>query len=309
MPRVISVNISPDKGTQKTPVASAAITSAGISGDAHAGAWHRQVSLLGIEKILSFSAEFGRDFKAGDFAENLTIEGLDLAGVSIRDRIKIGKAELEVTQIGKACHGNGCSVFREVGTCVMPKEGIFARVVSGGEIRPGDALEHDPRPLLFRVVTLSDRASAGLYEDRSGPKIAKRIDEHFRNSRWHTRVEPSLIPDDAERLRSILIEASTQGFDAVFTTGGTGIGPRDISPEVIRPMLSREIPGIMEFIRVKHGASIPQALLSRSLAGLIGSMLVYVLPGSPKAVDEYCDVILPTIEHSILMIAGIDAHG
>ena len=94
----------------------------------------------------------------------------------------------------------------------------------------------------------------------------------------------------------------------IVTTGGTGIGPRDITPDVVAPMLTRVIPGIMEAIRVKYGATIPSALLSRGVAGLIGSTLVYTLPGSVKAVNEYLDELFRTLNHSLLMIMGIDSH-
>ena len=97
-------------------------------------------------------------------------------------------------------------------------------------------------------------------------------------------------------------------YNIIFTTGGTGIGPRDITTDTVRPMLSKEIPGIMEFIRVKYGMEKPNALLSRSLAGIIGKSLIYTLPGSVKAVDEYIDEILKTIDHTVMMQYGIDKH-
>jgi molybdenum cofactor synthesis domain-containing protein len=116
------------------------------------------------------------------------------------------------------------------------------------------------------------------------------------------------LPDDPAQLRAAIQAAVAGQSDILFTTGGTGIGPRDITPDVVRPLLTREIPGIMEYIRVKSGASIPYALLSRSVAGLIGSTLVYALPGSEKAVQQYLDEILKTLEHSLRMLSGIDLH-
>ena len=97
-------------------------------------------------------------------------------------------------------------------------------------------------------------------------------------------------------------------MDAVFTTGGTGIGPRDITPDVIETMADRLIPGIMEHIRIQFGAEKPNALLSRSIAAVMGQTLVYALPGSVRAVSEYMGEILKTFEHALLMIHGIDAH-
>lgn len=306
--RIISINISRQKGTAKEPVPSALVTLSGISGDAHAGSWHRQVSLLAIESIDRFGLQAGRRFAPGEFAENLTTEGLDLGRCRILDRLSGGEVELEVTQIGKACHGDGCAIFQAVGKCVMPKEGIFTRVIRGGEVKPGDAITHTPRPLKIHVITLSDRASRGEYEDRSGPAIRARMETHFAAGHWAAEVRSALLPDEPAQLRAAIEAAVSAHTDIIFTTGGTGIGPRDITPDVIRPLLTREIPGIMEYIRVKYGASIPSALLSRSVAGLIGSTLVYALPGSEKAVQQYMDEILKTLEHSLRMINRIDQH-
>jgi len=308
MSQIISVNTSSEKGTIKLPVPRATVDAIGIVGDAHAGSGHRQVSLLAKESIDRFSTQAGKTYHPGAFAENLTTEGLDLATIGLRDRLRIGPVDLEVTQIGKACHGDGCAIFREVGTCVMPTDGIFTRVMQGGEIRPGDAILHEPRPLQMCIVTLSDRASSGAYEDRSGPAIRARIEQHFRDSRWATATTVHLIPDDAGKLQTILRQAVAEGADAIFTTGGTGIGPRDITPDVVGPMLTKPIPGIMEYIRVKYGASIPSALLSRGVAGLINSTLVFTLPGSEKAVKEYMDEICRIINHALLMQMDIDAH-
>ncbi len=168
---VISVNISERKGTIKRPVERITIDSSGVVGDAHAGPWHRQVSLLSQDSIERFSQQIGRKIMPGEFAENLTVAGLDFGAVAVLDRFRFGGVELEVTQIGKRCHGRGCAIFQQVGQCVMPVEGIFTRVVRGGELSAGALGEHLPRPLRFLILTLSDRAAAGVYEDRSGPRV------------------------------------------------------------------------------------------------------------------------------------------
>lgn len=306
--KIISINVSQQKGTTKEPVPSASVTLSGISGDAHAGSWHRQVSLLAVESIDRFGQQAGRAFAPGEFAENLTTHGLELGRCHILDRLSIGEVELEVTQIGKACHGDGCAIYQAVGKCVMPKEGIFTRVIRGGEVKPGDPITRTPRPLKIQVITLSDRASRGEYEDRSGPAIRARLETHFAVGHWAAEVGSALLPDEPAQLRAAIEAAVSVQTDIIFTTGGTGIGPRDITPDVIRPLLTREIPGIMEYIRVKYGASIASALLSRSVAGLVGSTLIYALPGSEKAVQQYMDEILKTLEHSLRMINRIDQH-
>ena len=306
--KVLSVNISEKKGTVKKPVDSIQLTEIGVVGDAHSGKWHRQVSLLAAESIAKFSEEAGRTIKYGEFAENITTEGLLLHECRPLDRFVNGNIELEVTQIGKKCHGDNCSIFREVGNCVMPKEGIFARVVRNGELKEGDEFQYLPKIINIQVITLSDRASAGEYADKSGPQIKLLTESFFGKLKRQTLVVNQLIPDDPEQLTHKVKEAISGGADVIFTTGGTGIGPRDITPETIRPLLDKEIPGIMELIRVKYGMEKPAALLSRGIAGVSEKTLIYCLPGSVKAVTEYCNEILPTIEHSIYMLEGIDNH-
>lgn len=306
--KIVSVNISDAKGVVKHPVPVGIVNERGLEGDAHSGSWHRQVSILAQESISRLGQQANRNFRPGEFAENITTTGINLADVCLRDRLLVGVVELEVTQIGKECHGAGCAIFREVGKCVMPKEGIFARVLRGGEIRPGDDIEWDLCPLRVRIITLSDRASRGEYTDRSGPAIRDALDQLFSASRWRGEVTMRLIPDDAERLRGELEACRSERMDLVFTTGGTGIGDRDITPDTVRPMLDKEIPGIMEFIRVKYGQTLPAALLSRSVAGVMGGALIYTLPGSVKAVGDYLAEILPTLNHSLMMRWGIDMH-
>jgi molybdenum cofactor synthesis domain-containing protein len=306
--KVLSVNTSEKKGTAKKPVGEIQLTEIGVVGDAHSGKWHRQVSLLAAESIAKFSVEARRTIQYGEFAENITTEGLLLHECRPLDRFRNENIELEVTQIGKKCHGDNCSIFREVGNCVMPKEGIFARVLKSGRLNADDELEYLPKVLNIHVITLSDRASAGEYADKSGPQIKNLTETFFAGIRRPIVLTSHLIPDDPTLLAQLLESAIAQQIDVIFTTGGTGIGPRDITPETVRPLLEKEIPGIMELIRVKYGSEKPAALLSRGIAGVSGKTLIYTLPGSVKAVTEYCNEILPTIEHSIYTIAGIDSH-
>ena len=305
--KILSVNISDKKGTVKKPVDRVEVNEKGIINDAHSGTWHRQITLLAQERIDEFSKGIGREVKYGEFAENITTQGIDLTKVTILDRFRIGRVELEVTQIGKKCHGDACAIYQEVGGCIMPKEGVFCRVLSAGKMAAGDVLEYNPRSLRVAVITLSDRASRGEYEDLSGPEIVKRTEEFFVDKPWKLSMHSVIIPDDAETLESE-IKLLTNGFDIIFTTGGTGIGSRDITPEVVEKLLDKTIPGIMEHIRVKYGAKIPNALLSRSVAGVIKKSLIYALPGSVKAVREYTEEILQTVEHSIFMLRDINTH-
>lgn len=138
--KVLSVNISKDKGEKKYNVGTCKfIKDKGLEDDAHAGFMHRQVSLLSRESIEKMRKK-GINIEYGDFAENLTIEGIDLVSLPVGTVLKIGEVTLRVTQIGKQCH-KGCAIFQQVGDCVMPKEGIFAEVLSEGNVSVGDDIE------------------------------------------------------------------------------------------------------------------------------------------------------------------------
>ena len=305
---VVSVNISNEKGTSKHPVDEIVIDRDGILEDGHRGPHHRQVSFLDTGSIERFASRVGREFTPGEFAENITTRGLDFTGISVFDRIRIGEVEMEVTQLGKKCHGDVCDIFRLVGACVMPKEGFFCRVETGGTVRAGDALEHLPRSLALRVVTISDRVSRGEAEDRSGPKIVGMVEKFFSDKPWRVKVDTSLVSDDADRIEAELAGARDAGVDVIVTTGGTGVGPRDVTPDVVARLADKTIPGVMEHIRLKFGADKPNALLSRSVAAVCGGTLVYALPGSARAVEEYMGEIFQTLLHTILMLRKVDAH-
>ena len=141
MAKIIAVNISEKKGTPKKSIQEGVlIENFGLEGDAHAGKWHRQISLLGIESIEKAKGMRTDGLCHGVFAENLTTEGIELYTLPIGTKLKVGsEAILEVTQIGKECH-EGCAVSKLVGQCVMPKEGIFAKVLKGGKVHPGDEI-------------------------------------------------------------------------------------------------------------------------------------------------------------------------
>jgi len=305
---VLSVNISEKKGTIKKPVGEIELTELGVRDDAHAGNWHRQVSLLGKDSIEKFEKDANRKIEFGEFAENITTDGLILYETNPLDRLLIGDIELEITQIGKKCHGTSCAIFKEVGNCVMPKEGIFARVLKNGVVKAGYSIEYIPKVYKVQIITLSDRAFKGEYEDRSGPRIIELVEEFFNVNKNLFEIEHTIIPDDPDALYTLLEKAKNNEDDVVITTGGTGIGPRDFTPEVVYSVLEKEIPGIMEMIRMKYGAEKQNAYLSRGVAGVMDQTLVYALPGSVKAVNEYMAEILKTLMHLFYMLHGIDAH-
>ncbi len=157
------------------------------------------------------------------------------------------------------------------------------------------------------VITLSDRASRGEYDDLSGALVKDKISGFLDSAGWKYVIETKVIPDDAAILRDLIVSSGNKK-NLIFTTGGTGIGPRDITVETVRPLLIKEIPGIMEFIRIKYGSEKPNALLSRGVAGITGNALIYTLPGSVRAVEEYMTEIVKTLQHAVLMQYGIDTH-
>ena len=139
--RIVAVSVSVKKGVKKTNILlGSLIENYGLENDAHAGDWHRQVSLLAIESIAKIR-EKGLDVNPGDFAENITTEGIKLWELPVGTRMKLGEEALvEVTQIGKECH-NRCAIYKQVGDCVMPREGIFVKVLKGGTVGPADSIQ------------------------------------------------------------------------------------------------------------------------------------------------------------------------
>lgn len=305
---IISVNISQKKGEIKLPVKSIKLTHEGIPGDAHAGKWHRQVSLLGTESFEKFSSITGKSFKWGEFAENITTKGMVLNEMMPGDLLLNDNILMEVTQIGKKCHGGDCAIFRETGDCIMPKEGIFARVIKGGEMKVGDKLVYKKKIWKTGVITLSDRASQGEYKDLSGPLTEELLSKWFIGTKRTMVCDYKILPDNQMMLETELKRMISEGYEVIITTGGTGIGPRDFTPDVVKPLLNKDIPGIMDHIRLKYGAEKPNALLSRSIAGVANKSLIFVLPGSVKAVKEYMTDILPMLDHLFAMMSGIDSH-
>lgn len=302
-----SVNISKQKGTVKESVSHIDLDNEGVQGDAHAGPWHRQISLLGVESYERFSKISNMDLSFGAFAENISTEGIELKDCHPLDRFRSGDVELELTQVGKKCHGSGCAIFSEVGECVMPKEGIFCRVIKGGRLQEGDRLEYIPKVFSAKIITLSDRAFRGEYEDKSGPEISRMLQLFSDENSFPLSISTIILPDEATPLRDELRKA-VRTSDFIITTGGTGIGKRDITPEIAREFIDKEVPGIMEMIRMKYGSEKPQALLSRGICGMAGNTFLFTLPGSVRGVREYMQEILPQLKHIAFMAGGLDLH-
>ncbi|MDD2212043.1 MAG: molybdopterin-binding protein [Clostridia bacterium] len=298
MGQIVAVCTSKHKGEQKKEVGSAMLVKdLGLAGDAHAGFAHRQVSLLALESIQKMR-EKGLALRPGSFAENLTTEGLELFTIPIGTRLKVGQdVLLRVTQIGKECHHH-CEVYQKVGDCVMPREGIFTEVLQGGKVCAGDDLEIYPSAR-FAVITVSDKGARGEREDRSGPLIAEML------LPWGDVSGAFIVPDEVTAIEKLLIKLADEGkADIIFTTGGTGLSSRDVTPEATRKVIEREVPGIPEAMRWASLQVVPQTMLSRAIAGIRGQTLIINLPGSPKAVKENLAVFLEVIAHALEILTG-----
>ena len=155
-------------------------------------------------------------------------------------------------------------------------------------------------------LTVSDRAFAGVYEDRSGPEIERALREVFGDG---AVFEVLVIPDEAERIAEALRElADRRSCDLVVTTGGTGVGPRDVTPEATRRVLEKELPGFGEIMRMQSFAKVRTAILSRAVAGTRGRCLIVNLPGKPSAVREGLEILAPAIREGVAHLRGEDPH-
>lgn len=303
---VKAVCISERRGTEKTAVAQAELQAGyGIVNDAHAGKWHRQVSLLSYDKVQEFNARGGQAH-IGDFGENILVERLDFKNLPVGTKLFCGDVILKMTQIGKECHTH-CQIYQRVGDCIMPREGVFAEVLQGGTIKPGDEMKAVlpalDEPFTAAVVTLSDKGFAGERQDTSGPLAAKMLREA-----GYEVIEELILPDDKSRIERELIRLCDGRQAAlVITTGGTGMSPRDCTPEVTLAVATRNVPGIAEAIRVGSMQITPRAMLGRGVSVLRNQTLIVNLPGSRKAVEESLQLILPHLGHGLRILRGTEA--
>ena len=303
MSRLLEICISKERGTAKVPVGEAVLREGwGLEGDGHAGNWHRQVSLLSFEKIEEFRRR-GAEVDPGAFGENLIIEGMELRALPVGTRFHIGEAVLELTQIGKECHSH-CEIYKKMGDCIMPREGVFAQVIKGGRIQKGDQVQAEmpapDLPFTAAVITLSDKGAKGEREDRSGPLVAEMLAQA-----GYEVKEQLLLADGVEPLKSQLIRLADQRqVHVIFTTGGTGFSPRDLTPEATIATCDRMADGIAQAIRNYSMSITPRAMFSRAVSGIRGGTLIVNLPGSPKAVREALDYLLPHLDHGLEILRG-----
>ena len=310
--KIIALCISEARGTVKHAVPEVKlIKDFGIEGDAHAGHWHRQVSLLSAEQVANFNERIVESKAgiepaiSGTFGENILVSGIDLRNLPVGTLLKAGEVVLKLSQIGKECHSH-CQIFQRVGDCIMPREGVFATVEHAGSLKPGMEITVElptvDAPLRAAVITLSDKGSIGERVDTSGPRAAELLAQA-----GYEVVEQVLLPDvQAKTERELKRLADSRQVDLIITTGGTGMAPRDVTPEATLAVATRNVPGIAEAIRAGSLAITKRAMLSRGVSVLRNNTLIVNLPGSKKAVEEALELVLPTLEHGIRLAKGTD---
>jgi molybdopterin adenylyltransferase len=301
---ILATCIGERKGTPKRAVASVQLLRGhGLDGDAHAGNWHRQVSLLAGEEIANVQRA-GLAVEPGAFGENLITSGIAFSDLAVGRRFRVGQqAVLQITQQGKECHSR-CRIYQQLGDCIMPREGRFARVCRSGRVAPGDAVRLDPEidRVRWAVLTISDRAATGVRPDASGIAVCELLEGSLGGGLVSHRVladEQDAITNELRRL------CDEEICDIVVTTGGTGLAPRDVTPEATRAVVERLIPGMAEAIRAAGSQQTPHAMLSRAVCGLRGTTIIMNLSGSPHAARAQLGVVLPVLPHALATASGI----
>lgn len=302
MGKVIAVCISDVKGVQKQDIQKAYLKKDfGVQNDAHGGDWHRQVSLLSYDMVSDFNNK-GAGVNHGDFGENLLVEGIDFKTLPVGTKIKCGESLLEITQIGKNCHTR-CQIYHKMGDCIMPREGVFAKVLEEGYVQVGDIAEVLPfskNAFTAAVLTLSDKGAKGERKDESGPIIKEMLQEA-----GYIVQETAIISDDQKVIEEALVTlSSNRQVDLILTTGGTGFSKRDNAPEATLAIADKLAPGIAEAIRYNSLQITGRAMLSRGVSVIRGGSVIINLPGSPKAVKESLEYILPHLKHGLEILEG-----
>ena len=307
MAKVKAVCVSEKKGQPKAPVETVELkTNLGVGGDAHANSdTHRQVSFLDKSSI-EIMRKKGYEAADGDFGENFVTSGLSIDDIGIGTVLQVGEqARVQISQIGKSCH-SPCAIGQRTGECIMPTEGIFGVVLAGGTVQADDVIEIERlisrQTIQAAVITVSDRCSRGETEDESGPALSRILVESLNAN----IAELCIVPDEKDLIVQKLKQFSEpeRYIDLIFTTGGTGFAPRDVTPEATALVIERAAPGIAEAIRQKSLAITAKGMLSRAVAGIRNRTLIVNLPGSVKAVRESLTVILPVLDHAVDLLRG-----
>lgn len=299
---LISVNLGRLKGAPKHPIDEGFLSPEwGLEGDAHGGNWDRQISLFPMEAVALVPKAIRESFEENTYSENLTIDGIPPEKLRRGTVLSIGDAVIKVLEIGK-------KTFEppEKGRpYIVSREGRFGRVLKRGIVKPGNLVEireegiPGPEAPRLVLITLSDKGAKGEREDVSGRFLtwyAARLDASVLFS--------AIIPDDKQVIKDALVKGINAKADLILTTGGTGLAPRDVTPDATLEVIDREVPGFSEAMRAESLRKTPHAMVSRAVSGIAERTLIINLPGSPKAVAECMEVIFPALRHAIDKLRG-----
>ncbi len=305
MARVAAVCLSVRRQVKKIKQDSVIlIENHGIEGDAHAGPGSRQISILSELSLARMESE-GISTFPGCCGENIDVGGaVELHTLLPGVKIKLGdSAIVKVTEIGKDnSDGHADNVIQKN---IFPVEGVFAEVLTGGTVKPGDTIEVLRNSgFTAGVLTVSDSASRGDYSDLSGPALIELLSINgFLPARY------AVVPDEVTEISAELTKWCDDGFlDVLFTAGGTGFSIRDVTPEATIMVCERNVPGIPEMIRQKSAETVNSAWLSRAVAGIRKKTLVINLPGSEKAAVECAEFAFTVIDHGLEVLRGDIKH-
>ncbi len=299
---LVSVNLGKIRGVPKHPIEEGILSPKwGLKGDAHGGDWDRQISLFPVETLSLVPRAIRESFEENSYSENLTIEGISPEKLCRGTILSIGGAEMKILEIGK----KSFEPPESGRPYIVSREGRFGRVLKGGMVKPGDIVKIleagslEPDAPKVALITLSDKGARGEREDVSGRFLS-----------WYaTRLGAkvlfsSIIPDEKQVIRETLMKGVDAKADLILTTGGTGLAPRDVTPEATLEVIDREVPGFAEAMRAESLKKTPHAMISRAVSGIAKRTLIINLPGSPKAVAECMEVIFPALRHAIDKLRG-----
>ncbi|WP_423128217.1 molybdenum cofactor synthesis domain-containing protein [Gaoshiqia sp. Z1-71] len=306
--KIVSLNRSENGKLTKTPLENIRWNDGEAFNDSHGEPHRLQPEKPEHETTGTFTGSTGDVINRGNSTVIIGLRGLTMTNVHPLDQFVCGTVQLEVTRTGAITPGADCVVVRETEPASLPPEGISCRIIKGGELRTGDEIRFQPKEFTILVITLSDRCYSGSLEDTGGPMVVQKIRSLMDTNDRKSKIETAILPDEPKLIAKKMKSAFENNYDLIVTTGSTGIGPRDIAPETIKPLLDKEIPGIMDRIRIKYGAEKPNALISRAIAGTKSKTLVFAIPGSLRAVNEYMEEINQIIFHCFDMLYAIDHH-
>jgi len=279
----------------------------GASEDIHAGVIDREVSL--IPEKQQTSSDINTDYQCADFGQNIVIDNnFDINKIKPLDILQHKNLILQVTQIGRTCNNQACSIFNELHKCVLPTEAIYARVLKEGNLKKEETFTFVPYSFKVAIITVSSGISKGIAKNTAAENVKYQLENYFQTHRRQNEITNYIIDDDVIELEKMMNTCITAKTDIIITVGGTGLSNRDITPDVVKPLLDKEIPGYIEHIRSQIAMHKPNAILSRGIAGIAKKSLVITLPGNKETINDYMNEVKKTLLFSIFMIQGIDRY-